>query len=59
MFLAMAYHGKGDKAEAERNYAHGAEMAREPAASNPELRMLWTEAATALGKPAPNLADTK
>jgi serine/threonine protein kinase/Tfp pilus assembly protein PilF len=59
LFLAMAYQGKGDKPEAEKNYAHGAEMARESAAANPELRMLWTEAAKALGKPAPNLTATK
>jgi hypothetical protein len=55
----MAYQGKGDKAEAEKNYAHGAEMAREPAATKPGLKMLWTEAAKALGKPAPNVTSTK
>jgi tetratricopeptide (TPR) repeat protein len=53
LFLAMAYHGRGDNADAEKNYAHGAEMARRMAASDPELRMLWDEAAAALGKPTP------
>jgi len=59
LFLAMAYQGRGDKAEAEKNYAHGAEMARVSAKSNPELRMLWAEAAKALGKPAPVLTAAK
>ncbi len=65
LFLAMAYHGKGDKAEAEKNYAHGAEMAADAemaagsAATVPALRMLWAEAAAALGKPAPNVTAAK
>jgi tetratricopeptide (TPR) repeat protein len=59
LFLAIAYQGRGDKAEAETNYAHGAEMARVPAKSNPELRMLWAEAAKAIGKPAPVLIAAK
>ena len=59
LFLAMAYHGRGDKAEAEKNYAHGAELARKTAASDPDLRMLWDEAATHLGKPAPKLTAAK
>jgi tetratricopeptide (TPR) repeat protein len=59
LFLAMAYQGRGDKAEAEKNYAHGAEMARVSAKSNPALRMLWAEAAKALGKPAPVLTAAK
>jgi tetratricopeptide (TPR) repeat protein len=58
-FLAMAYQGRGDAAEAEKNYAHGAEMARVPAESDPELRMLWVEAAKALGKPVPKLTSAK
>jgi uncharacterized protein HemY len=59
LFLAMAYQGRGDKAEAEKNYAHGAEMARKSAASDPDLRMLWAEAATDLGKPVPKLTLAK
>jgi tetratricopeptide (TPR) repeat protein/predicted Ser/Thr protein kinase len=40
LFLAMAYQGRGDKAEAEKNYAHGAEMALKVSVGNPELTML-------------------
>ena len=41
-FLAMAYHGRGDKAEADRNFPRGVELARKAAAHNTELRMLWS-----------------
>jgi tetratricopeptide (TPR) repeat protein len=59
LFLAMACHGRGDMADAEKNYARGAEMARKTAATNPELRMLWDEAAKDLGKPVPKLTLSK
>jgi tetratricopeptide (TPR) repeat protein len=55
MFLAMADQGRGDRAEAEKNYARAAEMVRKDGASNPDLRMLWAEVAADLGKPAPKL----
>jgi tetratricopeptide (TPR) repeat protein len=55
LFLAMAYKGRGDRADAEKNYARGAEMARKDEAHDPELRMLWAEVAADLGKPAPKL----
>ncbi|HEX4006073.1 MAG TPA: tetratricopeptide repeat protein [Acidobacteriaceae bacterium] len=51
-FLAMAEQGKGDKAEAGRNYAQALQLAGGSAAKNPELKMLGAEAAAALGKPA-------
>jgi tetratricopeptide (TPR) repeat protein len=53
LFLAMAHQGRGDKAEAEKNYARGAEMASKTAANNAELTMLWSEAAKDLGQPGP------
>ena len=53
LFLAMAYQGRGDKAEADRNFTRGADLAGKTAANNTELRMLWGEAAEALGKPGP------
>jgi tetratricopeptide (TPR) repeat protein len=53
LFLAMAYQGRGDKVEAERSLARGAELASKTAADNTELRMLGSEAAEALGKPGP------
>jgi tetratricopeptide (TPR) repeat protein len=59
LFLAMAYQGRGDRADAEKNYKRGAELARKPAATNAELRMIWTEAASALGKPAPKVQAAK
>jgi tetratricopeptide (TPR) repeat protein/predicted Ser/Thr protein kinase len=55
LFLAMAYEGRGDDAEAEKNYARGAEMARENQGKDPELKMLWAEVAADLRKPAPKL----
>jgi tetratricopeptide (TPR) repeat protein len=55
LFLAMAYHGRGDNAEAEKSYARGAELARKDGTTDPELRMLWAEVAADLGKPAPSL----
>jgi eukaryotic-like serine/threonine-protein kinase len=54
-FLAMAYHGREDNADAEKNYARGVEMARKTAANDADLRMLWAEAASDLGKPVPRL----
>ena len=36
-FLAMAYHGRKDKAEADRNFARGFELARNAAADDTEL----------------------
>jgi len=59
LFLAMAYHGRGNRADAEKNYKRGAELARKPAATDPELKMLLTEAAHALGNPAPKLQTRK
>jgi hypothetical protein len=45
LFLAMAHQGRGDKAEAEDDYARGAELASKTAANNAELKILWSEAA--------------
>jgi eukaryotic-like serine/threonine-protein kinase len=55
LFLAMAYHGRRDNAEAEKSYVRGAELARKDGTTDPELRMLWAEVAADLGKPAPKL----
>lgn len=52
-FLAMACQGHGDKAEAERNFTRRADLASKTAAGDTDLRMLWGEAAEALGKPGP------
>jgi uncharacterized protein HemY len=36
LFLAMAYHGRADNTDAEKNYARGAEMARKTAGNDAE-----------------------
>ena len=53
-FLAMAEHGLGAKAEAERNFAQGADLARELGRSDPDTMELWAESAKALGRPGPS-----
>ncbi len=52
-FQAMAHRGGGDKAGAELRFARGVEAAKKDAATDPELRMFWAEAAETLGKPGP------
>jgi tetratricopeptide (TPR) repeat protein len=51
LFLAMAYQGHGDTAEAQRNFAIGSGMASKLPATDLDSRKLWAEAAKALGKP--------
>jgi eukaryotic-like serine/threonine-protein kinase len=52
-FLAMAHWSLGERSEAEHFFDRGAERARDSAANQAELRMLWGEAAELLGKPGP------
>jgi len=52
-FQAMARFGGGDKAEAALRFARGVEAAKKDAPTDPELRMVWAEAAETLGKPGP------
>jgi len=52
-FLAMVYQSRGARADAERNFARGADLARKLRRSDPATRELWAETAKALGKPGP------
>jgi eukaryotic-like serine/threonine-protein kinase len=52
-FLAMAYHGLGAKADAERNLVLGAELARKLRRQDSDTIELWTETAKMLGRPGP------
>lgn len=53
LFLAMAYQGHGDKAEAQRNFALGVDMASKLPKTDSDSRTFWAEAAKALSKPGP------
>jgi tetratricopeptide (TPR) repeat protein len=53
VLLALAYEGRGDKADAELNLARGATLAKKRAGVSMDTRFLAAEAASALGKPAP------
>ncbi len=55
--LATAYQGSGARAEAERNLALGADVAKKAARNDSDTRELWAEAAKALGKPERTVAD--
>jgi tetratricopeptide (TPR) repeat protein len=52
-FLAMVYQSRGARADAEGNFARGADLARKMGRSDPDTRELWAEAAKALSKPGP------
>jgi serine/threonine protein kinase len=54
--LAVAYQGNGVRAEAERNLALGADLARKAASNDSDTKELWAEAAKALGKPERTVA---
>jgi tetratricopeptide (TPR) repeat protein len=51
--LSIAYHGHGDRREAEGAFTHGVELADKKAALGPDIKMVWAEAGEALGKPGP------
>jgi tetratricopeptide (TPR) repeat protein len=55
LFLAQAYQGRGDNANADRNYDRAVKMIRNVAEADPVVLPLWRETAAALGKPAPGL----
>lgn len=50
LFLALAYHGRGDKADSDTNYERGARLAL-AAPEDKETQALWRETAVELGKP--------
>jgi len=51
--LALAEHGLGNRAEAERNFSRAVELARKAPNLDPDTREFWGEAAKYLGKAAP------
>jgi len=53
LYLARAYHGDKDEADAERNFERGVDLAGKSPADDWGLRMAWAEAAQALNKPGP------
>jgi tetratricopeptide (TPR) repeat protein len=58
LFLAMAYHGRGDRADADNNYDRAARIIQEVPTTDPDVVMLWAEAAAVLSKPRPKLPQT-
>ena len=55
LFLAMAWHGRGDDANADKNYQQAVKMLQDPTSWDQETVMLWAETAETLGKPVPKL----
>ncbi len=53
--LAMAWHGRGNDANAEKSYQQAVKMMQNPASWDPETFMLWDETAETLRKPIPRL----
>jgi hypothetical protein len=49
----MVYQSRGARADAEGNFARGADLARKMGRSDPDTGELWVETAKALGKPGP------
>jgi tetratricopeptide (TPR) repeat protein len=55
LFLAQAYHGRGDEALAGQNYGRAMKIIQEQGTADWVTVTLWRETAAALGKPAPTL----
>ncbi|MFP5229103.1 MAG: tetratricopeptide repeat protein [Acidobacteriota bacterium] len=55
LFLAQAFQGRGDKANADRNYDRAVKLIPQSSREASDTTMLWRETAAALGKPAPRL----
>ena len=55
--LAIAEHGRGNKADAERDFSHGVELMRKVPSRDAETREFWAEAAKALGHPLPPVSS--
>jgi tetratricopeptide (TPR) repeat protein len=53
LFLAQAYQGRGDAADAGSNYERAVKLLGDVDAADPIDVSLWRETAAALGKPAP------
>lgn len=53
LLFALAYEGRGDKADAELSLTRGVTLAKKRAGVSMDTRFLAAEAASALGKPAP------
>ena len=54
LFLAQAYQGRGDAADADSNYERAVKLLGDVDAADPIDVSLWRETAAALGKPAPS-----
>ncbi len=55
LFLAQAFQGRGDKANADRNYDRAVKLIPQFSGEHSDTMLLWRETAAALGKPAPRL----